>query len=469
MRDNDALLGVLAKSADPAVVACIRTMLHEGSDEDLARINVVDFALSHSVDEDAAIDAFVRSTRIGLFDMSWNVLCPGCGGVVAANPSLNNVGSDHYFCALCSRQCEAILDDAVEVRFVASPRARSIGAHDPARLPFWDYHRQMFLGSGTSFPVARRFDELACRAVVGQAELRGGENHVVDFFADRGAFVVFDPVTHTSQDVKVEGEAATGSQDVMIAFDGSPGSSSPMQIRPGPVRLTIWNGTEMRLLPGIFVLGDALNELFGDRRPFLTAKRLLCNQTFRDLYQTDTVRRDQRLRIANITILFTDLKESTHLYGQVGDIAAYDLVQRHFAMLAAIVASEGGAVVKTIGDAVMAAFPSPERGVSAALRMRASMSAMNEDHATSLALKIGLHVGPCLAVNLNDRQDFFGQTVNIASRIQAQAVDNAILMSDDVLRQGNVAAILRSHSATIDARSVFLRGVAESILMIVVS
>lgn len=469
MHESSALLDVLARSADSAVVEGIRDLLQGGTDEDLARINVVDFALSRSVDEDAVIDAFVRSTRIGLFDMAWNVLCPGCGGVVAANSSLKNVRSDLYFCALCSRQCEAILDDAVEVRFVASPRARSIGAHDPATLPFWDYHRQVFLGSGTSFPSADCFDELASRAVAGKADLRGGESHVVAFVADRGAFVVFDPVTHMAQPVKVEGQAAAGSQDLMIAFDGSSGSSSPMQIRPGPVRLTIWNGTEMRLLPGVFVLGEALDQLFGDRRPYLTAKRLLCHQTFRDLYQMDTVRRDQRLRITSLTILFTDLKESTHLYGQVGDIAAYDLVQRHFAMLGDIIASEGGAVVKTIGDAVMAAFPSPDRGVSAALRMRESMSTMNEERATALALKIGLHVGPCLAVNLNERQDFFGQTVNIASRIQAQAEYDAILMSDAVLRHEKVAEILQSCSATVAARTVSLRGIADSVPIVVVS
>src|SRR4029079_19382269 len=93
------------------------------------------------------------------------------------------------------------------------------------------------------------------------------------------------------------------------------------------------------------------------RRPVLTAKRLLTNQTFRDLYRTDTLAIDQRLKITSLTFLFTDLKGSTGLYERVGALVAFDLVQAHFRVLHDIVAAESGAVVKTIGDAVMATFP----------------------------------------------------------------------------------------------------------------
>ncbi len=67
-------------------------------------------------------------------------------------------------------------------------------------------------------------------------------------------------------------------------------------MRPGPVRLSIDNRTEGRILPGVFVAGPALEALLGGRRPFLSAKRLLTNQTFRDLYRTDTLSVEQRLK-----------------------------------------------------------------------------------------------------------------------------------------------------------------------------
>ena len=106
---------------------------------------------------------------------------------------------------------------------------------------------------------------------------------------------------------------------------------------------------------------------------------MVTNQTFRDIYRTDTMDVDQRLKITSLTFLFTDLKGSTELYDRVGDLVAFDLVRSHFRVLQEIVALEGGAIVKTIGDAVMATFPTPDRAVAAALRMREAMRSLNEE------------------------------------------------------------------------------------------
>ena len=119
--------------------------------------------------------------------------------------------------------------------------------------------------------------------------------------------------------------------------------------------------------------GDKLEELLSRRKPFLTAKRLLTNQVFRDLYGADMIDVDQRLKITSLTFLFTDLRGSTELYERVGDLVAFDLVRAHFQVLNEIMAGEAGAVVKTSGDAVMATFSTPDRAVAAALRMREAM------------------------------------------------------------------------------------------------
>src|SRR4030095_5224944 len=144
------------------------------------------------------------------------------------------------------------------------------------------------------------------------------------------------------------------------------------------------------------------------RRPFLTAKALLTNQTFRDMYRTDALDINQRLKITSLTFLFTDLRGSTQLYDRVGDLVAFDVVRAHFRILHEIVAADAGAVVKTIGDAVMATFPTPDRALAAALRMRDAMRDFNAKHpGENLLLKIGLHEGPCLAVMLNSVADYF--------------------------------------------------------------
>ena len=214
-------------------------------------------------------------------------------------------------------------------------------------------------------------------------------------------------------------------------------------MRPGPLRLSLDNQTDVRVLPSVFIAADALHHLIGKRKPFLTAKRMLTNQTFRDVFKADNLNIDQRLKITSLTFLFTDLKGSTALYERVGDLAAFDLVRAHFHALLEIISSEKGAVVKTIGDAVMATFIRPEHAIIAGLRMRAAMDALNAERGTKdLVVKIGIHEGPCLAVMLNERQDYFGQTVNIAARVQGLSTSQAIHITGPVIDAPAVAAIL---------------------------
>jgi class 3 adenylate cyclase len=235
-------------------------------------------------------------------------------------------------------------------------------------------------------------------------------------------------------------------------------------MRPGPLRLVLDNRTDMRVLPAVWVAGQGMHDLLGKRKQFLTAKRLLTNQTFRDIYRTDTLDVDQRLKITSLTFLFTDLKGSTALYERVGDLVAYDMVRAHFRVLHEVVASEAGAVVKTIGDAVMATFATPDRAVAAALRMRDAMRTLNAERKhEDLLLKIGMHEGPCLAVMLNDRLDYFGQTVNIAARVQGLAVSRAIFATKPVVANRQAARLLGAAGLTPVPQQALLRGVADQL------
>jgi class 3 adenylate cyclase len=239
-----------------------------------------------------------------------------------------------------------------------------------------------------------------------------------------------------------------------------------VELRPGPLRVSLDNQTDRRVLPGLWIAGDRLHDLLGRRRPFLTAKRLLTNQTFRDIYRTDTLDVDQRLKITSLTFLFTDLKGSTALYERVGDLVAYDLVRQHFRVLHEVVAAEAGAVVKTIGDAVMATFPTPDRALAAALRMREEMARINtERNNEDLLLKIGIHEGPCLAVTLNDHQDYFGQTVNMAARVQGLASSRAIIVTKPVVDDPNAAKILEKSGLHPTMQHAVLRGIGEETMV----
>jgi class 3 adenylate cyclase len=276
-----------------------------------------------------------------------------------------------------------------------------------------------------------------------------------------GTLIVFDPVTHTAQFLDVTGEETSERQNLSMIFKNVQVPVEPVAFRPGPLRLALENRSDRRVLPAVWIVNQALDDLLKRRKPILNAKRLLTNQTFRDIYRTDTLAIGQRLKILSLTILFSDLKGSTALYDRVGDLVAFDLVNEHFRLLQKIIASERGAVVKTIGDAVMATFETPDRAIAAAIRMREAMSDLGaERQHQSLHLKMGIHEGPCLAVTLNDQQDYFGQTVNIASRVQGLAASRSIVVTEPVVENAQASALLENNGLKPTHRRVALSGVA---------
>ena len=466
MSDAEPLFTILRQSADADAVAAIERLVRDAPDRALNRVNVLDFAAKNGLNEERAVAALLHAARLGLFDMSWNVLCPGCGGVLDANATLQSINRDEYNCAFCAAGYEPTLDEMIEVTFTVNPRIRRIAAHDPGTLPIWDYYRQIFWGSGVDLPDDDTFARLVQDIVLDSVELPPGEKAILSLQLPAAFVIVFDPVTHAAQFIDVKGEATRDRQPLSLVFNKVSAPTGTMELRPGPLRLSLENRSELRVLPAVWIAADPLHDLLGRRRPFLTANRLLTNQTFRDIYRTGTLSIDQRLKITSLTFLFTDLKGSTELYERVGDLVAFDLVRAHFRILLEIVASEAGAVVKTIGDAVMATFPTPDRAVSAALRMREAMQSLNaERQGEDLMLKIGIHEGPCLAVTLNDRQDYFGQTVNIAARVQNLADSRSILATGSVVDNAQTTGLLATAKLQPLSRRYALRGIADELTL----
>jgi class 3 adenylate cyclase len=187
----------------------------------------------------------------------------------------------------------------------------------------------------------------------------------------------------------------------------------------------------------------------------LTADRVTALQAFRDLFASETLRPGDDVSIGEITLMFTDLKGSTGFYERVGDARAYRLVREHFAFLAARIREHDGAVVKTIGDAVMAAFVDPGNAVRAALSIQEKVADFNAGHGgEAIAIKLGLHKGPCIAVTLNERLDYFGSTVNLAARLQAQSIGGDIVLSRVLAEDPAVAAALDGRRRAEEAATI---------------
>src|SRR3982074_2204802 len=177
MSDIQAQFSVLKQTADPSVADAIRVLIEKGADHELNRINVLDFSARTGLDEERVISGFLHASRLGLFDLTWNVLCPGCGGVLDAHSTLKSLRHDDYHCGLCACGYEASVDEQVEVAFTVSPRIRHIAAHDPNTLPIWDYFKQIFWSSGVDLPG--NFDELIDEITIDSVELPPGERALI--------------------------------------------------------------------------------------------------------------------------------------------------------------------------------------------------------------------------------------------------------------------------------------------------
>ena len=463
MSDTQALFLALRETAGADATASIERLVKSGADRELVRINALAFAAAHGLDEERTIGAFLHAAQLGIFELAWDVLCPTCGGVLDVTTTLKNVHKEPYECALCSRSFELSLDEMVEVVFTVSPRVRKIAAHDPHMLPFWDYYRQVFWSSAVDLSD-EGLERLIAEFTLDARVLGPGEQASVSMQVPEGWVIAFEPVSHFGHYMKVAAEHAPGVQQLALVYDGTHAPTGTTPLKSGPLQLTITNRTSIRALPVVWIENRSFDELVGKRRPNLTAKRIFTNQTFRDLYRTDTLAVGQGLKIVSLTFLFTDLKGSTELYARVGDLVAYELVRRHFYLLNEIVTAEGGAVVKTIGDAVMATFPTPDRALAAALRMREAIrEARSEMRQEDLLLKIGIHEGPCLAVMLNDMLDYFGQTVNIAARVQGLAVSRAIFATKRVVEHPQSSALLQAAGITPSPHSAALKGIAGEV------
>src|SRR3982075_588906 len=462
MNEVETLFVALRRSADENVVDMLERMVRHDPDHALNKMNALDLAAREGIDEERIIAALLNSVGLGIYEMTWNVMCPSCAGVLSANKSLKTLDRAQYSCAFCAAGYETTLDNLVEVTFTVSPRVRKIAAHSPDELSTPEYYRQIFWSSAIELPadVQKLLEAVTLETV----DLPPGERAILSLQVPEGTLIVFDPVTHPAPFLAVSGEVASERQNLSVIFNKVQVPVDSVALRPGPLRLALENRTDGRVLPAVWVANQALDDILKRRKPILTAKRLLTNQTFRDIYRTDTLAIGQRLKILSLTFLFSDLRGSTELYERVGDLIAFDLVNEHFRLLQEIIASERGAVVKTIGDAVMATFETPDRAIGAAVRMREAMSDLGaERQHQSLRLKMGIHEGSCLAVTLNAQQDYFGQTVNVASRIQGLAASRSIVVTESVVENAHARALLETNGLKPTLRRVALSGIADKV------
>jgi class 3 adenylate cyclase len=455
-----------ARPWSPRIVSRLEALIRTDDDAALFRVNPFTFARERDLDADEAIDLFLHAAAIGLFEMDWLLICPRCACAVESFARLRAV-LRRFRCPECHNEYEAAMDDFIAIYFNVSPQICATRYQRPETLDPFDY---MFIFKGVREGYRSNGEpylDSVRAALRGLGFLEPGGTATFAFEAAEGTLFGSSSDTNAGFVLQVGTERSSEPQRLRLTYLGTAYQPDKAVLAPGPVVLEVENPTSSRGVLGILQAGPGDEDAFLRFDPYLTGKHLLTSQTFKSLFRSEVVGGAQGLAIRDIALLFTDIRGSTALYQRIGDLNAYQLVQQHFDLLRETTVRHGGAIVKTIGDAVMAAYPDAARAVAAALEMRGAIERFNEAQPERpVLLKIGIHHGAAIAVTLNDELDYFGQTVNIASRVQEMADAAEIWITEEVWSYPGVDALLEPYPAA--PRTAEFRGIEQPMTVLCV-
>jgi adenylate cyclase len=417
----------LVHRASPALAPRFERMLREAPDFELLRIRPFEVADRWGAPRMDTLRMMLHAAKAEMLNLTWDVLCPHCRVPSFRGGTLADVEGNGA-CKACNLTYVNDFDAAVEVSFSVHPAIRPI---EPV---------QFCLGS----PAKRR-------GVIFQQLLAVGEKRAVDVVVPAGNYVLM----RADSENRLAIEVGDGDRQVAarIGVDGVTSGEAQRKTSSGHglVRFDLANDTGHDVRVGLALATTSADSA--------SASIVTTLQDFRDLFSSEVLAPGVRMSMATITLLFTDLKGSTSLYETYGDASIYAKVRDHFAVLTDAVRAENGTVVKTIGDAVMASFLTPVAGVRAALLMQQKIAEFNAGIGhPPLVVKVGLHSGPCLVVNANDRLDYFGNTVNHAARIEGQSKGADVVITEAVARDPEVVEILGGGDVVVSGFETALKG-----------
>jgi adenylate cyclase len=448
---QDRLDDLESSNAHPDVVERLRQLLLEGSDFDCYKINAFRLAEELGLAPAEALRALLFATRIGLFDLNFDIHCPSCEGLPEYHRHLMGL-QNRAHCQLCRVDWELSFDDQVEVTFTVNPEVRTIDYQDWADR---DQEGKFAWWSDVLEREGRMPDALQ--------GIAPGATEVIDLNLQAHKRYTYHMPTRLERAglIRVEGQPTSEvSEAALRADDDGRFSAAELVLPPGPARLSVHYDTTV---PCGFILAPV-----EAKKNWVSAAFLTTQQDFRDLFEGEFLAPDASFAIRSLTLMFTDIKDSTAMYEDLGDGRAYAVVQDHFRVINELIRRDGGGVVKTIGDAVMAAFPRAADGVRAACDIQQAL-ACSDGPASDVVVKVGLHRGPTIAVTSNRSVDYFGRTVNIAARVQGAAGAGEVLMTRALHDDPAVAAELEARGLQIERQMAEFKGIAEAAEVFVIS
>jgi class 3 adenylate cyclase len=246
-----------------------------------------------------------------------------------------------------------------------------------------------------------------------------------------GSYRLRGPQLPYTLDFRVQASAEASRWDVNLS--GAARGPRPRTLRTGGQVLVLSNDFSQELVVRL--------ERTAARDDALTASRAASFALFRELFPGEMLSPGQLVRVATVTLLATALDDAGHLYQEMGDAKAFALFREHFLRLDECIRGEGGALVKTMGEGVLAAFHEPAAAVRAGLALRAlSVGAGGQ----TLRVRVGIHHGSAMVATLNGQLDYFGTTVNQVTQLPRLAGSGEVILTNAVATDPEVAALLRA-------------------------
>ena len=397
--------------------------LLKGDELLVGRIRPYEIAGWLKIDPRQCLEICLHATRMGALELNWELLCPLCRVSKEKSTSLEKI-SPQVHCSSCNIDFTANFENAVEVTFRIQETIR-------------DVQNTSYCIGGPQYTPH----------IIMQCVLESNATLDKNLTLEPGRYRIRSLQKSGGMFIKV-GEKGTTRLNLNFC---DPWPEEEI-ITANKLDLHIENNDHDR---NLIILE---RQIWSDLA--VTASELFTIQTFRDLFSREILHPDYQITVGSIAILFTDLCGSTALYQQIGDASAFGKVLAHFEVLKNIINTHQGAVIKTIGDAVMAVFKKPEQAVKA---MQTICTAMKNNFGPDLAIKGSLHFGPAIAVNLNDRLDYFGSTINLASRLEKFAEGNDIIVSDEVFTNPNVQELIKSTPLIVVSKQASLKGFSNDV------
>ena len=407
-RLHDRIKRLKEQKLSPLALTVLEQFLEHASDLEVARIRPLIFAERFELKPKDVIDACLVGAKEGLLVLLWDILCPSCRIPADVQATLASL-KDHAYCSSCDLRYEVDFANSVELIFRAHPEVRSA-------------ETKTYCIGGPAFSAH----------VVAQTRLAAGERFDMELMLTEGSYRLRGIQLPFTVDLRVSAGAGVTRLEIPLVRPPIAGSIRPL--RQGTQVLSLFNNTPRELQIRL--------ERTAGRQMALTAAAAAAIPMFREMFPQEVLAPGQIVSVTNVTLVMAEICDGSLLYQQLGDGPAFGKIRNGLLKMEEAIRLAGGAVIKIVGEGIVATFGNSVSAVTAA------SSILRSSKSDSLPQRLALHRGSAMVTTINDRLDYFGETLHMTRMMLQAASAGEFLITTRMLQQDDVATAIQTEGLT---------------------